>query len=70
MSCLKASHAVYVEDVQRVTGNFFDHDDSINDRTQGSQLNHGFQATCDLWRQNFGTVRSCLLYILRVNEPA
>ena len=39
----------YHDDVMHITGTILEHDDSFNDRSEGSSLNVNFQATSKLW---------------------
>lgn len=48
-----ACHRNYVADLAQLTGSFLDHDDSINDRAPGLQLENGFQATSRIWKEAF-----------------
>ncbi len=52
--CLQACHADYVKDCHATFGSLFGHDDSINDRAPGLQLENGFQRTARLYAQEFG----------------
>ena len=45
---------MYVEDCQAAFGKLFGHDDSINDRAPGLQLENGFQRTARLYAETFG----------------
>lgn len=54
MSLPQACHAMYLEDCQAVFGKLFGHDDSINDRAPGLQLENGFQRTARLYAETFG----------------
>lgn len=45
----------YHNDVRRITGGtVLDHDDSINDRTEGGILDTNFQQTSQLWKEVYG----------------
>lgn len=45
----------YHNDVGRITGGaVLDHDDSINDRSEGGSLDTGFQHTKQLWKEVYG----------------
>mmetsp|Transcript_11066 Transcript_11066/g.14466 ORF Transcript_11066/g.14466 Transcript_11066/m.14466 type:complete len:560 (+) Transcript_11066:204-1883(+) len=44
----------YDADCRRIMGFSFNHDDSLNDRSEGSDLNRAFQATSKLWLETFG----------------
>ncbi|KAK9849954.1 hypothetical protein WJX84_011398 [Apatococcus fuscideae] len=50
----QACHAMYLEDCRAAFGKLFGHDDSINDRAPGLQLENGFQRTARLYAQTFG----------------
>ncbi|KAK9830240.1 hypothetical protein WJX72_010509 [[Myrmecia] bisecta] len=52
--CHQANHAAYVRDTVSVTGSLFTHDDSVNDRTPGRQLDGGYKLTSQLWEATFG----------------
>jgi hypothetical protein len=43
----------YAEDCQVILGFTLPHDDSVNDRNEGSKLNNSYQVTIDLWKSNF-----------------
>jgi hypothetical protein len=45
----------YNEDCIAIRGEKFHHDDSFDDRTQGSDLDVAFHQTCELWKKNYGT---------------
>ena len=45
---------MYVEDCRAAFGKLFGHDDSINDRAPGLQLENGFQRTANLYAHTFG----------------
>ena len=47
----QAGHARYIQDIQTLTNANFDHDDSINDRVEGGQLENGFFSTTKLWQE-------------------
>ena len=61
----QAGHNKYMEDMQRLTESSFDHDDSINDRVEGGQLESGFLGTARLWTKTFGKV--CMTKISMFN---
>lgn len=45
---------LYNKDCVRIAGQRFHHDDSLNDRSDGSKLNVSFEKTSQLWKQAFG----------------
>jgi len=49
-----SSFALYHADCIRINGRTLEHDDSLNDRTEGGTLDLNFRATTDLWRQIYG----------------
>ena len=46
--------AQYHQDCTRICGHFVDHDDKMEDRTPGGELDTSFQKTCDLWKEKYG----------------
>jgi len=44
----------YNADCMRLCGSLLNHDDSINDRSEGSTLNVAFERTCALWKRTYG----------------
>ena len=42
-----------MEDTSGLLGNLFHHDDSVNDRSEGSKLSNGSQVTGNLWKETF-----------------
>eukprot|EP00816_Leptocylindrus_hargravesii_P006274 CAMPEP_0196826968 /NCGR_PEP_ID=MMETSP1362-20130617/93907_1 /TAXON_ID=163516 /ORGANISM="Leptocylindrus danicus, Strain CCMP1856" /LENGTH=568 /DNA_ID=CAMNT_0042207577 /DNA_START=579 /DNA_END=2281 /DNA_ORIENTATION=- len=44
----------YRQDCRRILGKTLDHDDSLNDRSEGSDLNRAFDATKKLWLEVYG----------------
>ena len=49
-----ASCSVYLDETRLRAGTPVDHDDSVNERHEGSKLNVSWSNTKDLWRQVFG----------------
>ena len=49
-----ASLEQYTIDCLALSGKTLDHDDSLNDRSEDSDLERGFKATCALWQQHYG----------------
>lgn len=49
-----SSLASYDADCRRITGRTLHHDDSLNDRSEGSTLNKAFDATKQIWRETYG----------------
>jgi len=49
-----SSIAKYHEDNMRINGCTLEHDDSLNDRTEGGKLDTSFQATRKLWDRIYG----------------
>jgi hypothetical protein len=49
-----SSIAKYHADNMRITGTILEHDDSLNDRTEGGTLDSNFQATRKLWSDVYG----------------
>lgn len=47
--------AAYKKDTESLLGKLFNHDDSVNDRTDGSKLVESDKETRMLWRETFGT---------------
>lgn len=47
--------AAYKRDTETTLGKLFNHDDSVNDRSEGSKLNVSDKETRMLWREAFGT---------------
>eukprot|EP00934_Nitzschia_sp_Nitz4_P002961 Nitzschia sp. Nitz4//scaffold23_size168460//138877//140526//NITZ4_002244-RA/size168460-processed-gene-0.273-mRNA-1//-1//CDS//3329543710//2951//frame0 len=45
----------YHEDCCRIMGTRLHHDDSLNDRTKGGKLDTAFEATCNLWMEQYNT---------------
>ncbi len=46
----------YHDDITRVSkGKTLNHDDSINDRSEGGELDTNFKATCRLWKETYGS---------------
>ncbi|GKY92143.1 hypothetical protein MPSEU_000185700 [Mayamaea pseudoterrestris] len=43
----------YNEDCVRIRGDVFHHDDSLNDRSLGSDLDQSYRATIDLWQKKY-----------------
>lgn len=48
----------YKHDMVKYTGDLFDHDDSVTDRSKGSKLYNADKRTRDLWRQFFNDAYS------------
>lgn len=46
--------SAYIADTKRICGFVVDHDDSVNDRSAGSRLNRGADATGSLWAETYG----------------
>ena len=42
-----------MQDIRSLTNASFDHDDSINDRVEGGQLENGFFTTTRLWEEEY-----------------
>jgi len=45
---------LYHADIMNATGKILEHDDSLNDRTEGGTLDNNFQATRKLWSDVYG----------------
>lgn len=43
----------YIADTERLCGAALPHDDSVNDRSDGSRLNDRWKATRDAWKAEF-----------------
>ena len=43
-----------MEDTGTILGEPLHHDDSVNDRSEGSKLSNASQVTANLWRETFG----------------
>ena len=43
----------YRDDTNNLFGKLFNHDDSVNDRSEGSKLSNASQETAKLWRETF-----------------
>ena len=50
-----ASSCAYHEETRLRAGEHVDHDDSVNDRHEGSKLNTSWENTKKLWQQTFGS---------------
>lgn len=46
--------AAYAQDTRRIVGSVVAHDDSVNDRAEGSKLSVSSQTTAELWERQFG----------------
>ncbi|KAB7506135.1 Glycine-rich domain-containing protein 1, partial [Armadillidium nasatum] len=46
---------IYREDTTKILGHVFPHDDSVNDRSEGSKLSVSDASTRELWSKAFGT---------------
>ena len=46
---------IYKADTQRIMGRFFNHDDTTNDRTEGTILWNGTVDTMKLWKEMFAS---------------
>jgi hypothetical protein len=49
-----SSIELYHADIMNATGKILEHDDSLNDRTEGGTLDNNFQATRKLWSDVYG----------------
>ena len=49
-----ASASTYAADTRRLCGFALPHDDSVNDRAEGSKLNRQYEVTQKLWAENYG----------------
>ncbi|KAL9189950.1 hypothetical protein ACHAXT_009625 [Thalassiosira profunda] len=49
-----SSLSQYHRECMAIAGTVLDHDDSLNDRAEGGQLDTNFRATCELWRSEYG----------------
>ena len=49
-----ASASTYAADTRRLCGFELPHDDSVNDRAEGSKLNRQYEVTQKLWAENYG----------------
>jgi hypothetical protein len=50
-----ANIGAYNEDCRRIIGHVLHHDDSLTDRSEGSNLDVAFKATKKLWRKSYGS---------------
>lgn len=46
--------AAYADDTRRIVGTVVTHDDSVNDRSEGSKLNVCSESTAQLWERQYG----------------
>lgn len=53
--CWQANHAAYVRDTNALFGRLLNHEDEDQARGEGTKLGSGFQTTCKLWHDTFGT---------------
>lgn len=60
----------YREDTERILGQHFNHDDSVNDRSPGSKLSTSSSQTQVLWREVFGEDFSKFGTLYRGGSPA
>ena len=44
----------YATETSELLGRVLDHDDSVNDRTEGTKLSNSSAVTSNLWRETFG----------------
>ena len=50
----QVSPHLYQQHTQQLFGCVFHHDDSVNDRSEGSKLNNATEVTASLWKETFG----------------
>jgi hypothetical protein len=60
---------VYKNDTVRITGGLFNHDDSVNQRHEGSKLNVAAERTRELWKRYFNESFSTFGAMYRGSPP-
>lgn len=61
---------IYTQDMVRIIGNLFNHDDSTNDRSEGSKLHIADKKTRQHWKNNYNESFSLFGAMYRGNPPA
>lgn len=60
---------IYKNDTMRIVGQLFNHDDSVNERHEGSKLNTADKRTRELWKQVYNESFSKFGAMFRGNPP-
>lgn len=60
---------IYKNDIKRIVGNVFNHDDSVNDRREDSKLNNAHKRMRELWSQVYNESFSKFGAMYRGNPP-
>ncbi|XP_045164314.2 uncharacterized protein LOC123528567 [Mercenaria mercenaria] len=61
---------IYKYDTTRIVGHLFNHDDSVNERHEGSKLNNADKRTRELWKQVYNESFSKFGAMFRGNPPS
>ena len=54
MLSLQVHPLKYQKETKKILGRLLDHDDSVNERAEGTKLSNSSRVTHDLWRDTFG----------------
>lgn len=60
----------YCQDTNQIFGMILPHDDSVNDRSDGSKLNNSYASTVEMWRNEYVTEFSKPGAMFRGNPPS
>ena len=61
---------IYKKDMEKIIGHLFNHDDSVNDRSEGSKLNEADRRTRESWKSFYNETYSLFGAMYRGTPPA